>query len=676
MTAMTAVASAFLITGATLASAANAANLNNDEYKYQLLLSTDQAVKVTAGTQRLAAQIQSPQKQGQQTVGDGIGTITNLLSGARTLAGFYKDCEASKKSFPECLIDGGPSLSDIQAQITQLSNQIAAFQKEFEADFSQLQASIDAVSAQMSKETGQAIDTELKPALQAADAAMGNYNAFAACQLKFYSQSTDQCTYTDSGGDGTLSGPANQATLDAIRTEIFTGLDMNPTSNSQDQVRGDGRMLDPNVFMQLMGGQVTNPWNCATSAASAANLVKSCGIMGNFFGNQVAGERSALGLPIDGKLTVFRPTFVNSMNSASVQMASIIGNYLVVRYGAATLMAQTLTPDSQQAGWISDLQSELTTLAKSGKASVTQPVLSPQQVVTTYSAPASAFPGSNDPGYQLNDNWSYFVGDTTGGLTIESYAVNAGAPSTTPGTNGGQLPTSAQAATVAADMGAVGQKWSAVSTAALTKAGLSLYPAATGDNGTNPAATGRLWTAPEKVYHDVINAEWSDVWGSYFWNARLNTPGYNNQVTSGTSIPQAYVPFYTRDALGIAGQTTVASEPLLYNVFDQTQSQSAPVASIQICQNASDPMCNLKSTAWSGFGHPYEDVWLGSYCEFMSWWRPQGYNCSINRQPVGSGNIVVVAGMPGIPPAVNWKVSTQPLGGILRKPADQNASTK
>ena len=154
---------------------------------------------------------------------------------------------------------------------------------------------------------------------------------------------------------------------------------MNPTSNSQDQVRGDGRMLDPNVFMQLMGGQVTNPWNCATSAASAANLVKSCGIMGNFFGNQVAGERSALGLPIDGKLTVFRPTFVNSMNSASVQMASIIGNYLVVRYGAATLMAQTLTPDSQQAGWISDLQSELTTLAKSGKASVTQPVLSPNK---------------------------------------------------------------------------------------------------------------------------------------------------------------------------------------------------------------------------------------------------------------------------------------------------------
>mgnify|MGYP001346134341 FL=1 len=148
MTAMTAVASAFLITSATLASAANAANLNNDEYKYQLLLSTDQAVKVTAGTQRLAAQIQSPQKQGQQTVGDGIGTITNLLSGARTLAGFYKDCEASKKSFPECLIEGGPSLSDIQAQITQLSNQIAAFQKEFEADFSQLQASIDAVSAQ------------------------------------------------------------------------------------------------------------------------------------------------------------------------------------------------------------------------------------------------------------------------------------------------------------------------------------------------------------------------------------------------------------------------------------------------------------------------------------------------------------------------------------------------
>ena len=60
--------------------------------------------------------------------------------------------------------------------------------KGFEADFSQLQASIDAVSAQMSKETGQAIDTELKPALQAADAAMGNYNAFAACQLKFYSQ--------------------------------------------------------------------------------------------------------------------------------------------------------------------------------------------------------------------------------------------------------------------------------------------------------------------------------------------------------------------------------------------------------------------------------------------------------------------------------------------------------
>ena len=106
-----------------------------------------------------------------------------------------------------------------------------------------------------------------------------------------------------------------------------------------------------------------------------------------------------------------------------------------------------------------------------------------------------------------------------------------------------------------------------------------------------------------------------------FWNARLNTPGYNNQVTSGTSIPQAYVPFYTRDALGIAGQTTGVSEPLLYNVFDQTQSQSAPVASIQICQNGSDPMCNEVHSV-GGFSHP-TGMWLGSYCEFMTWWRPQ-----------------------------------------------------
>lgn len=59
----------------------------------------------------------------------------------------------------------------------------------------------------MSKETSQQIADQLKPALQAADAAMQNYTAFVACQELFYSQSSQQCTYWDSGGDGQESGP-------------------------------------------------------------------------------------------------------------------------------------------------------------------------------------------------------------------------------------------------------------------------------------------------------------------------------------------------------------------------------------------------------------------------------------------------------------------------------------
>ena len=97
---MTAVASAFLITARLSPAQPTRRTSTTTSTKYQLLLSTDQAVKVTAGTQRLAAQFQSPQKQGQQTVGDGIGTITNLLSGARTLAGFYKGLRSVKEELP------------------------------------------------------------------------------------------------------------------------------------------------------------------------------------------------------------------------------------------------------------------------------------------------------------------------------------------------------------------------------------------------------------------------------------------------------------------------------------------------------------------------------------------------------------------------------------------------
>lgn len=667
------------------ASAAHAAPLQSDEYTYAALLTArnDQAM-ATMPNVAVVPEVPSNSSGSADpsaglTIGDGDIPISGILGGVSSVVSLYKSCESSPSPFPKCLTDGGPSLTDIQKQITALSNQIAAFQKEFEADFAQLQTSIDAVSAQMSKETGQQIDSQLKPAIQAADAAIGNYNAFAACQMKFYSLSTDVCTYTDSGGDGVLTGPASQATLDAIRTEIFTGLDMNPNSDSQDEVRGDGRMLDPNVYMQLMGGQVTNPWNCATSGSSAAILVKSCGIMGNFFANQVAGERSALGLAVDGKLTVFRPTFVNSMNSAAVQMSSILSNYLIVRSAAAALMTTSLAKDSQQAGWITDLQSELTALATTGRQSATQPVLSPAQVVTTYSAPASIYPGSDQPGYQLGNNWSFFAGDTANGLVIESYAGNQGAPSTTTSPTGGKLPTATQAAEIASDMGAVGQKWSAASAATAIQGenGLNIYPAASGPDGVNPPAAGRLWTSPEPVYKDVINAEWANVWGSYFWNVRLNTPGYRaGDPSSGTSIPQAFVPVYTRQAAGISGQTTQVSESLIFNVFDTKQSTSAPVPSIQICQNAGDPLCQLTSSAWTGFGHAYDDIWLGSYCEFMVNWRPQRYSCSVDRQPIGSSNVVVVAGMAGIPPAVNWKVTNQPFGGILRKPADQNATTK
>ena len=179
------------------------------------------------------------------------------------------------------------------------------------------------------------------------------------------------------------------------------------------------------------------------------------------------GNDQPLGLPIDGKLTVFRPTFVNSMNSASVQMASIIGNFTSSFAGAATLMAGDI--DARLAtGRVDQRPAVRTHNAREVRQSQRDPTgTEPQQVVTTYSAPASAFPGSNDPGYQLNDNWSYFVSDTTGGLTIESYAVNAGAPSTTPAPMAVSSRRAPKAATVAADMGAVGQKWSAVSTAAL-----------------------------------------------------------------------------------------------------------------------------------------------------------------------------------------------------------------
>lgn len=156
-------------------------------------------------------------------------------------------------------------------------------------------------------------------------------------------------------------------------------------------------MQDPNVFLQLMGGQYTNPWNCAVTSASASGLVKSCGVMGNFFANEAATEREALGLPINGKITVFRPQFVNTMNAAASQMSTILINYIAIRAAAATMMAATLKPDSQQANWINDLLSELKTFGEKGRASATQPVLSPAQVLQTYSAGQGTPPNSDQP---------------------------------------------------------------------------------------------------------------------------------------------------------------------------------------------------------------------------------------------------------------------------------------
>lgn len=609
-----------------------------------------------------------------KNVGVSPSDISALLSGVSSLSALFKSCEASTSSFPECLIDGGPSLSDIQKEVQQLSAQIAAFQQEFERDYSQLQTSIAQISAQIYKQATQSIVTQTQTARNGASGALKNYNAFAQCQLKFYSSSTDQCTYYDSGGYSTLSGPADQKTLDAIRSNIFTSLDMNPTSNDQDQVRGDSRMLEPATFMQLMGGQYTNPWSCASSANAAANLFKACGLMGYYFADQAATERADLGVGTDGKITIFRPGFVNDMNAASEQMQSMLTNYLVVRYAAAQLMAATLDPTSQQGKWIADLSSELKGLAANGSSDPTNIVLTPSQVATTFSGPDTPLPGGDQVGYTLNNNWSFFAGDTTNALLIESYGGNQGTPSTTPGIANGQLPTEKQASTVAEDMVAVGQKWSNAAAATKIPGVDAIYPAAAGDGGTNPATAGRLWTQAQTVSETVINSEWADVWGTYFWNLRLNTPGYNNQADSGTSIPQAYVKLYTMQPnLGITSQTKQVQRNLLFNVFDSLQSPLDAQAKIQICEDAASPACEMTSTKWTAAGHRYEDLWLASTCQYRDYGDYHEYDCNPDRQVVGTDNIVVAPGVQGIPPAVNWKVQPIATGGIVRLPKDQTA---
>ena len=101
MTAMTAVAASFSDNKRDLASAANAANLNNDEYKYQLLLGAQTRPSKSPPRQNARRRNSNhSNKVAQQNLGAtgaDIGTITNLLSGARTLLA-YKDCEASRRA--------------------------------------------------------------------------------------------------------------------------------------------------------------------------------------------------------------------------------------------------------------------------------------------------------------------------------------------------------------------------------------------------------------------------------------------------------------------------------------------------------------------------------------------------------------------------------------------------
>ena len=227
--------------------------------------------------------------------------------------------------------------------------------------------------------------------------------------------------------------------------------------------------------------------------------------MGNFFGSQAAGERSALGLPIDGKADRI-PPHLRELDEQRVGSDGLDPRQLPrCSLRAATLMAQTLTPDSQQAGWISDLQSGTHHAREVGQASVTQPVLSPNKL-TTYSAPASSFPRQQPAGYQLNDNWSYFVGDTTGGLTIESYAVNAGAPSLTrQHQRRSTFPTSAQARYPRCRHGC-GRPEVVRSLCRGAHEGRT-QPLPRGHRRQRHEPRGRraIWTAPEKVYKDVIN---------------------------------------------------------------------------------------------------------------------------------------------------------------------------
>lgn len=70
-----------------------------------------------------------------EPVGGAVNTMSGILGIISNSVSLFKSCESSPSPFPACLTDGGPSLSDIQKQIAQLSSQIAAFQKECEQDF-------------------------------------------------------------------------------------------------------------------------------------------------------------------------------------------------------------------------------------------------------------------------------------------------------------------------------------------------------------------------------------------------------------------------------------------------------------------------------------------------------------------------------------------------------------
>lgn len=448
--------------------------------------------------------------------------ISEIIDSAIKINEAVELCKANKEA-------GLPCMQSTATTVTQIYTALNQFVKKYDADRVSTKDAFNVVIANQKDAQVRDYWSQVRADLETTQVGMTIYTSYVDCAANALESAAGDasatCKKTNRFGQDEGTQPATMAAVDQAKNLLIENGKLDPDTGI------GGYRLTPTDLLQRIGGSSTDPRS-------------GDGLLNAMVDREQTAEVARNGWNPSMPLQFYRADVVNRIGQLTSGITQQEGAYFAVRVAAAS------------AGGNPSLANDLAGLADRGRVG-NSPVLSLAQQQTAYT-----FPGWSAQN-QLAKNQAYYVPqkastDLPGAVLLTNEGASRAKPVSTKG-----LPTEKRVAGLADAMASDcnPDKSDCMNYGRYAKvAEQGALPKAPSQVNGSPAATGRLWTAPQKTWKGQV---------------RLTSTGGAHNGNAITTFSDGKVWDYMTVSLTVRG-----SQPPVNNYVSggTTQQESVPVA--------------------------------------------------------------------------------------------------